>query len=150
MSKVVTDPLQVKERLWKQVSELIKDMEVGDNHDLAQRIRKQLDDKRAKPETLAARIEEELGEEPRITMAERIRAMAAIGRIVYAFNAMQLKAASDEPEHTGSAVRKYAKSFAANGARGRKAPARPAKPSAPAAFDLDPFADDPDDEHDAA
>lgn len=136
-----TDPLNVRDRLYSQVGALLTDLEKGDSHSLAVRIRKTLDDKRAKPETLSERIEAELAEEPGVSMRERIAALVAIGRLELLIT--NLRKADDVPV-SGGKVAQYSTAFRAktNATRVRNAGARPAL--------VDPFTDNDDTDTDPA
>lgn len=75
-----------------------------------------------------------------ITLKERIAALIAIGRIQVLFVNLRKEKIGD-PSIAGSKVRKYATSFKAHDARGRKAIAGPAAEPEPSELD-DLFADD--------
>lgn len=82
------DPLDVNQRLYRQIARLLDDLEDADN-------------------------------KLRVTLPQRISAMIAIGRIQVIFKG--LRAESHEPDNVGSAVKRYARTFKKNAARGRTA-----------------------------
>lgn len=141
------DPLHVDERLYRQIAKLLEDMESGGDLSLQQRIRKELEAKRATDATLRERIEDALAQVCPITTAERIRALAAIGRLQALFD-VRRRNAGERNAAAGSAVRKYATAFKApaNAARGRAGRSRSSAIEAALADDPDDTDPDADDE----
>lgn len=142
------DPQNIQPRLYNQIGKLLEDMERGSDVDLYERIRKELDAKRATDATLRERIEDALADVTPITTRERIAALVAVGRLLTVFAALR-REAGERDAAAGSAVRKYASAFnkAPDAARGRKAAGRRAGAGAAvgaALADADTD-DDPDD-----
>jgi hypothetical protein len=103
------DPLNVNERLYKQLAKVLDDLEANSDD---------------------------------YTTPQRINALIAIARVQGAFMALRKEDLNDRD--TGSTVRKYSKTFAANAARGRKTNTRPVE-SEPDAFQWNDSDDDPTD-----
>lgn len=75
----------------------------------------------------------------KMTMPQRINCLIAIGRVQVIFANLR-KAAGDDPDRQGSSVRKYAKAFQTNAARGRTPSPRHAEPEIDDGAGLDPDA----------
>jgi hypothetical protein len=87
------------------------------------------------PHQIASRLHYQVGElltqletkGEKITMRERVQALAAIGRLQYLWAVIRAKEPQDD-ERSGSTVKKYASAFPAADAAGRRKKASGAKP----------------------